>query len=163
MKFIQAALAAAFVNEAAAVRTEVASELIQQALAEVEMGSEAATHLQNALSATKAPARSQTFSVPIDEKRALSLTVSPNYDLDAVNSVTLKAFRKIVGYDTFESIRKKDRNEVKDSSDYYNVTVSMMIQRKPVALSPAPKRDPYNPSGAASLAATLDKGFPYDD
>ena len=108
-------------------------------------------------------ARSQTFSVPIDEKRALSLTVSPNYDLDAVNSVTLKAFRKIVGYDTFESIRKKDRNEVKDSSDYYNVTVSMMIQRKPVALSPAPKRDPYNPSGAASLSATLDKGFPYDD
>ena len=108
-------------------------------------------------------ARSQTFSVPIDEKKALSLTVSPNYNLDTVNSVTLKAFRKIVGYDTFESIRKKDRSEVKDSSDYYNVTVSMMVQRKPLELAPAPARDPYNPDGAPGLASTLDKGFPYDD
>lgn len=108
-------------------------------------------------------ARSQTFSVPIDEKKALSLTVSPNYNLDTVNSVTLKAFRKIVGYDTFESIRKKDRSEVKDSSDYYNVTVSMMIQRKPVAAAAAPAADPYDPAGSSSLAATLDKGFPYDD
>ena len=108
-------------------------------------------------------ARSQTFSVPIDEKKALSLTVSPKYNLDTVNSVTLKAFRKIVGYDTFESIRKKDRSEVKDSSDYYNVTVSMMIRREPAAVAAAPKADPYDPSGASSLSATLDKGFPYDD
>merc|ERR1719392_303367 len=107
-----------------------------------------------------ASARSQTFSVPIDEKKALSLTVSPNYNLDTVNSVTLKAFRKIVGYDTFESIRKKDRSEVKDSSDYYNVTVSMMIQRKPVAAAAAPAADPYAPNGAQTLASTLDKGFP---
>merc|ERR1719230_930965 len=84
-------------------------------------------------------ARSQTFSVPIDEKKALSLTVSPNYNLDTVNSVTLKAFRKIIGYDTFESIRKKDRSEVKDSSDYYNVTVSMMIRREPAAVAAAPR------------------------
>ena len=110
-----------------------------------------------------ASARSQTFSVPIDEKKALSLTVSPNYNLDTVNSVTLKAFRKIVGYDTFESIRRKDRSEVKDSSDYYNVTVSMMIQRKPAAVAAAPRADPYDPAGSSSLAATLDKGFPYDD
>jgi len=101
--------------------------------------------------------------VPIDEKRDLTLKVSPTYALDEVNSVTLKSFRKIVGYDTFESIRKKNRNESKDISDYYNVTVSMMIKRKPVEVSPAPPRDPYNPEGNPSLAATLDKGFPYDD
>ena len=133
-------------------------------MSQVETGSEAFAHLENAAKALdSAGARSQTFSVPIDEKRALSLTVSPNYKLDTVNSVTLKAFRKIVGYDTFESIRKKDRNEVKDSSDYYNVTVSMMVQRKPVELSPAPKRDIYAPDGTPGLASTLDKGFPYDD
>ena len=110
-----------------------------------------------------AGARSQTFSVPIDEKKALSLTVAPNYNLDTVNSVTLKAFRKIVGYDTFESIRKQDRSEVKDSSDYYNVTVSMMIQRKPAAAATPTASDPYNPNGSTNLAASLDKGFPYDD
>merc|ERR1719188_1843636 len=96
---------------------------------------------------------SQLVSVPIDEKRALTLKVSPTYTLDIVNSVTLKAFRKIVGYDTFESIRKKDRNEIKDSSDYYNVTVSMMVQRKPVEQSAAPKRDPYAPDGTPGLAS----------
>ena len=106
---------------------------------------------------------SQLVSVPIDEKRALTLKVSPTYSLDIVNSVTLKAFRKMVGYDTFESIRKADRGEIKDPSDYYNVTVSMMVQRKPLELAPAPTRDPYNPDGAPGLASTLDKGFPYDD
>jgi hypothetical protein len=83
--------------------------------------------------------------------------------LDIVNSITLKSFRKIVGYDTFESIRKKNRNEAKDISDYYNVTVSMMVQRRPVEAASAPAKDPYNPDGNPSLAATLDKGFPYDD
>jgi len=102
-------------------------------------------------------------SVPIDEKRALTLKVSPTYTLDDVQSVTLKSFRKIVGYDTFESIRKKNRNEGKDTSDYYNVTVSMMVRRKPVEAAAAPARDPYAPDGAPSLASTLDKGFPYDD
>merc|ERR1719146_575914 len=106
---------------------------------------------------------SQLVSVPIDEKRALTLKVSPTSSLDVVNSVTLKAFRKIVGYDTFESIRKSDRGEIKDPSDYYNVTVSMMVQRKPLELAPAPMRDPYAPDGTLSLASTLDKGFPYDD
>lgn len=103
------------------------------------------------------------MNVPIDEKRALTLKVSPTYTLDSVNSVTLKSFRKIVGYDTFESIRKKSRGESKDTSDYYNVTVSMMIQRKPVESAAAPSADPYAPNGAATLASTLDKGFPYDD
>ena len=102
-------------------------------------------------------AHAQTVSVPIDEKRALTLKVSPTYTLDEVNSVTLKSFRKIVGYDTFESIRKKNRNESKATSDYYNVTISMMIRRKPVEASAAPARDPYAPDGAPSLAATLDK------
>merc|ERR1712113_1071030 len=99
-----------------------------------EAGSEAKVHLENALNAMTSKtdaeileAHSQLVSVPIDEKRALTLKVSPTYTLDVVNSVTLKAFRKIVGYDTFESIRKKDRNEIKDPSDYYNVTVSMMV------------------------------------
>merc|ERR1719310_513572 len=94
---------------------------------------------------------SQIVNVPIDEKRALTLKVSPTYTLDEVNSVTLKSFRKIVGYDTFESIRKKNRNEAKDTSDYYNVTVSMMVRRKPAEASAAPARDPYAPDGAPSL------------
>ena len=160
---VMAVVAALLVSESSA--TQSTSNLIQQAMSQVEQGTEAYAHLENAAKALDAgaAARSQTFSVPIDERRALSLTVSPNYALDTVNSVTLKAFRKIVGYDTFESIRKKDRAEVKDSSDYYNVTVSMMVQRKPVALSPAPKRDIYAPDGAPGLASTLDKGFPYDD
>merc|ERR1711957_717917 len=106
---------------------------------------------------------SQLVSVPIDEKRALALKVSPTYTLDSVNSVPLKSFRKIGGYDTFESIRKKNRSEAKDTSDYYNVAVSMMIQRKPVEAAAAPAADPYAPNGATTLAATLDKGFPYDD
>merc|ERR1711967_102492 len=130
----------------------------------------AQVHLENALTAmtTKSDSEvldshSQLVTVPIDEKRALTLKVSPTYALDEVNSVTLKSFRKIVGYDTFESIRKKNRNESKDISDYYNVTVSMMIKRKPSEVAPAPPRDPYNPEGSPNLASTLDKGFPYDD
>merc|ERR1712057_145679 len=105
-------------------------------------------------------ARPQVVHVPIDEKRDLTLKVSPTYTLDIVNSVTLKAFRKIVGYDTFESIRKKDRNEIKDPSDYYNVTVSMMVQRKPLELAPAPLRDPYPPDGSAYNEKKQKKGFP---
>ena len=130
-----------------------------------EAGSEAHMHLTNALNAMNAnvDARSQMVHVPIDEKRDLTLKVQPTYNLDIVNSVTLKSFRKIVGYDTFESIRKKNRNESKDISDYYNVTVSMMVQRKPVEAAAAPAKDPYNPDGNPSLAASLDKGFPYDD
>merc|ERR1712159_98623 len=141
----------------------------------VDVDSEAYMHLTNALeelptaaapaagATPTAEAHSQLVHVPIDEKRDLTLKVSPTYALDEVNSVTLKSFRKIVGYDTFESIRKKNRNESKDISDYYNVTVSMMIKRKPSEVAPAPPRDPYNPEGSPSLAATLDKGFPYDD
>jgi hypothetical protein len=81
--------------------------------------------------------------------------------LDRVESVTLKSFRKVVGYDTFNSILKGDRDEKKDISDHYNVTVSMMIQRVPETVAPAPLRDPYD--GTKTLSQTLDKGFPYDD
>lgn len=161
---------AAMAVEAASV--ESAQMLVQQALAHVESGSAAAMHLESAMQAMATTGftdaeileqHSQKVNVPIDEKRALTLKVSPTYTLDSVNSVTLKSFRKIVGYDTFESIRKKSRGEAKDTSDYYNVTVSMMIQRKPVEAAAAPSADPYAPNGAATLASTLDKGFPYDD
>ena len=155
---------------ASASASQSAEHLVSQALAMTEAGSAAKVHLENALQAmtSKSDAEvlnshSQTVAVPIDEKRALTLKVSPTYVLDEVNSVTLKSFRKIVGYDTFESIRKKNRNEAKDVSDYYNVTVSMMIRRKPAEAAAAPARDPYAPDGAPNLAATLDKGFPYDD
>lgn len=49
-----------------------------------------------------------------------------------IQSITLKSFRKIIGYDTFDSIRKKKRSEMKDSSDYYNVTVSFLVRRKSI-------------------------------
>ena len=161
-KIVKFALAAYLVNTVDAS----AANLVQQALANVEAGSQTHMHLTNALAAMNgdaAASTSQQFSVPIDEKRALTLKVEPTYALDSVNSVTLKSFRKIVGYDTFDSIRKKNRNESKDVSDYYNVTVSMMVQRKPAAAASAPSRDPYAPDGAPTLASTLDKGFPYDD
>ena len=88
----------------------------------------------------------------------MTVKVSPTYALDEIQSVTLKAFRKIVGYDTFESIRVKERNEAKDTSDYYNVTVSMMVRRKPVEGASA-----ATATTGQSLSASLDKGFPYDD
>ena len=104
---------------------------------------------------------SQNVDIPIDEVKAITLKVSPTFGLDHVESVTLKSFRKVVGYDTFNSILKGDRDEKKDISDHYNVTVSMMIQRVPETVSPAPLKDPYD--GTKTLSQTLDKGFPYDD
>merc|ERR1712153_121172 len=97
------------------------------------------------------------IDVPIDEVQAINLQVNTLYNLDTIESVTLKSFRKVVGYDTFNSILKGDRNEKKDISDHYNVTVSMMIQRIPEESASSPARDPFNPSGK-SLAESLDKG-----
>jgi hypothetical protein len=159
-------LAALMVSDVEATQIRSAASLIAEAQAMV--GASASAHLESALTAMKSDAEileshSQIVNVPIDEKRALTLKVSPTYTLDEVNSVSLKSFRKIVGYDTFDSIRRKDRNETKDTSDYYNVTVSMMIRRRPAEAAAAPARDPYAPDGAPNLAATLDKGFPYDD
>jgi hypothetical protein len=102
--------------------------------------------------------RSAVAQVPVDEVDAVGIKVSPTFGMDNIQSVNLKSFRKVVGYDTFNSILKKDRSELKDPSDYYNVTVSMMIQRKQKPLAvPAKAKD------AKSLAEALDKGFPYDD
>ena len=171
------------------VNSHDVGSIIEQAAALAPPGSPTEKHLNNALAAVKSGTvtvkggnsggstggskggcgkgsvkdRSQNFHVPIDEKKDLELMISPTWDLDIVNSVTLKSFRKIVGYDTFESIRRKNRSESKDISDYYNVTVSMMVQRTPVCAASAPAKDPYNPDGNPSLAASLDKGFPYDD
>lgn len=94
-------------------------------------------------------------TVPIDDANPIGLTVSPTFGRDVVESVTLKSFRKVVGYDTFNSIRKKDRDETKDPSDHYNITVSIMVQRKQAPRVPSPS--------AKGLSNRLDKGFPYDD
>jgi hypothetical protein len=103
---------------------------------------------------------SQLVSVPIDEVKAITMKISTTYARDEIDSVTLKAFRKVIGYDTFESILKEERNEAKDTDDHYNITVSMMVRR-----IPEPKAEPtptaYN--GGEALAPKLDKGFPYDD
>ena len=103
----------------------------------------------------------QLVKVPIDEKDAIGLTVSPTYHLDDVMSVTLKAFRKVVGYDTFDSIRKGSRSETKDTNDYYNVTVSMMIKRRPAEAAAVYEGDIF--ANGKTLKDLLDKGFPYDD
>ena len=75
--------------------------------------------------------RSQVVKVPIDEVEAIGAKLAPTYALDDIQSVTLKSFRKVIGYDTFNSILKKDRHETKDPADYYNVTVSFMVKRNP--------------------------------
>jgi hypothetical protein len=62
--------------------------------------------------------------------------------------VTLKAFRKIIGFDTFNSILKKDRDETKDPADYYNVTVSMLVKREPVPQQP---HDPWHNEDGKTL------------
>jgi len=98
--------------------------------------------------------------VPIDEVKALTIKVSPTYVLDTILSVTLKSFRKIVGYDTFESIRVQNRKEKKDPADYYNVTVSMLVRRYAIS-----QCDDHIVKSAVvtGLAGAIDKGFPYDE
>ena len=100
------------------------------------------------------------LDVPIDEVDPIGIQVEPTHSRDTINSVTLKSFRKVLGYDTFNSILKKERDETKDTNDYYNVTVSMMITRVPIP-SAAATPDAYN--GGSTIADKLDKGFPYDD
>ena len=103
---------------------------------------------------------SQMFSVPIDEVKAITMKVSTTYARDEIDSVTLKAFRKVIGYDTFNSILKGDRDEAKDTDDHYNITVSMMVRRIPEQKAD-PTPNAYN--GGELIAPKLDKGFPYDD
>jgi len=99
-------------------------------------------------------------SVPIDEVKAIKLKVMPTFERDIIDSVTLKAFRKVIGYDTFASILRKDRDEVKDPDDHYNITISMMVRR-----IPPPRADKVLDkwNGGEPIAPQLDKGFPYDD
>lgn len=98
--------------------------------------------------------------VPIDEVQAIGVKLSPTFLLDDIQSVTLKSFRKVVGYDTFNSILKKDRDEKKDPADYYNVTVSMMVRRQP-----KDEKVVVHPTfdNGKTLKDVIDKGFPYDD
>lgn len=103
---------------------------------------------------------SQLVSVPIDEVKAITMKVSTTFARDEIDSVTLKSFRKVIGYDTFESILKGDRNEAKDTDDHYNITVSMMVRRIP---EPKAEPTPTKYNGGEPLAPRLDKGFPYDD
>lgn len=56
-------------------------------------------------------AHTKEVAVPIDDLDAMTLKVSPSYVLDTVESVTLKSFRRVVGYDTFESIRTLKRHK----------------------------------------------------
>jgi len=92
--------------------------------------------------------------------QAIGVKMAPTFNRDDLLSVTLKSFRKVVGYDTFESILKESRDEKKDPADYYNVTVSMMLRRNPEAAA-AVKNDVFE--GGKSLRQVIDKGFPYDD
>jgi len=47
---------------------------------------------------------SQTVQVPIDEPKSIIMKLSPTYKRDRIGSVTLNSFRKVIGYDTFNSI-----------------------------------------------------------
>jgi hypothetical protein len=117
----------------------------------------------NNLVANNQATRSQMVKVPIDEVKAIGVQLTPTYALYDLQSVTLKQFRKVIGYDTFNSILKKDRDEVKDPADYYNVTVSMMIKRNPDPNTAQTNGGPYRNADGKTLSQIIDKGFPYDD
>lgn len=106
-------------------------------------------------------AHSQKVAVPIDDWKPLKVKIQPTYVLDMIQSITLKSFRKVVGYDTFESIRKKHRSEQKDSSEYYNVTVSFITRRK--SMSEVLKACGRTSNKTLNISPLMDKGFPYDD
>ena len=97
---------------------------------------------------------------PIDEINPLTVKLAPTFSRDTVMSARVGAFRKIVGYDTFDSILKQNRDEIVDPNDYYNVSINMMIKRTPLD-GPAKTLDEWN--GGSAIAPKLDKGFPYDD
>jgi len=105
--------------------------------------------------------KEQLVKIPIDDYDAIGVVVSPTFPLDDIKSVTLKSFRKVIGYDTFDAIRKGSRSETKDVNEYYNVTVSMLVMREPAAPAAAIAVDTFQ--GGKTLKDLLDKGFPYDD
>ena len=106
-------------------------------------------------------AKEQLVKVPIDDYDSIGVVLSPTFPLDDIKSVTLKSFRKVIGYDTFDAIRKGSRSETKDVNEYYNVTVSMLVMREPAQPAAAIAVDTFQ--GGKTLKQMLDKGFPYDD
>jgi len=74
------ALASLLVADTQAVKSTSTVDLIQQALATAEQGSEVRTHLESALALagkSKDDDRSCYVVVPIDEKHSMKLTVTP--------------------------------------------------------------------------------------
>lgn len=110
-------------------------------------------------------AHTKAVDVPIDDNEAMTLKVSPSYVLDTVESITLRSFRKIVGYDTFESIRVSKRSKKKDTSEYYNITMNILTRRKSMGQckGKADKEKEIKLGGPGKIGSSLDKGFPYDD
>ena len=81
---------------------------------------------------------------------------------DRIGSVQLLNFHQVIGYNTFDQILKKSNDEVDPESDWYNVTVNMMVQRvHPHTASLLNSND--KKGHHERLIDTLDKGFPYDD
>ena len=78
----------------------------------------------------------------------LFLDVDPGIHLCGLES-TVKPRHQF----TFESIRSKNRAEAKDTADYYNITVSLLVRRGSVLSTPK----------LNGIYKTLDNGFPYDD
>jgi hypothetical protein len=95
----------------------------------------------------------------------MTLKISPSYVLDTVESITLKSFRKVVGYDTFESIRVSKRKQKKDTSEYYNITMNILTRRKSMdqCKGKAAKEKEIKLGGPGKISGSLDKGFPYDE
>ena len=75
---------------------------------------------------------------------------------DRVGSVQLVNFHQVIGYNTFDQILKKSNDEVDPESDWFNLTVNIMVQRV------HPHTDSLVNKGHR-LIDSLDKGFPYDD
>jgi hypothetical protein len=106
-------------------------------------------------------AHATLVDVPIDEVQAINLSVNALFGLDTIESVTLKSFRKVVGYDTFNSILNGAREETKDMSDHYNITMTVMVKRDPETAHTPPPAETFD--GGKTLSKIIDKGFPYDD
>jgi hypothetical protein len=112
-------------------------------------------------------AHTKDIAVPIDEIEPMNLKFAPSYILDTIESISLKSMRKLVGYDTFESIRTFKRLAKKDTSDYYNITVNVMARRKSSDqcknAEEAANKTASSVIASHALGGIIDKGFPYDD
>merc|ERR1711981_1044246 len=118
--YIMAAFAAVAtaskVETTANIQLDSKAQLLSAAMSMTNTRAEAHALLKEALNTfegvhafglmTELDAQSQMVSVPIDEKKEITVKVQPTFAQDTIQSATLKAFRKMVGYDTFDSIRK---------------------------------------------------------